>query len=84
MIYNQNGSTLHSLDGKRGGKEQKLNSANLQQNSVLPSIHLYIYIYIYLSKYVYTYLFVHVNINIYIYVCVSVCDVRATASDQRE
>ena len=61
MIYNQTGSTLHSVDGKRGGKEQKLNSANLQQNSVVPSIHLYIYIYIYTITYknMYTHIYLY-------------------------
>ena len=59
MIYNQTGSTLHSADGKRGGKEQKLNSANLHENSVVPSIHLYIYIYTFTYKNMYTHIYLY-------------------------
>ena len=70
MIYNQTGSTLHSVDGKKGGKEQELNSREFGTG-------FYVYTFWFLYIFVYQYIFIY----IYIYY-VSVGDVRATASDQ--
>ena len=73
MIYNKNGSKLHSANRKRVGKQQELNSRQIgtgfysSKQGWVEYKHMYIYIHIYIYTYTYIYIYIYLHINKHIY-----------------